>query len=85
MQWINACSRLPLEVRKSASLSDLREAVEIGFGPILFQSRFRITSSIIVPYHLAGKLPSRGIEEEFDLTSIRAPTQVNRTWNYGDT
>lgn len=26
-----------------------------------------------------------GREQEFDLTNIRASTQVNRTWNYGDT
>lgn len=57
----------------------------LSCGPVLIQSRFRTTSSIIVLGHSAGELSNHSRGHRFDLTSLSAFTQVNRTWNYGDT
>lgn len=86
MQCINAFPRLPLEVKGNAALDALREHGE-GEGLSQFSSnqdsgpQVQLLSFVT----LAGKLPNHGKERAFDLTTLRAFTQVNTTWNYGDT
>lgn len=65
-------------------LRSQRDWREVRCGPILIQSRFRTMSSIIALGHSAGKRSNHGRRHRFDLTSLSAFTQVNRTWNYGD-